>query len=119
MEGSDVQAAQQKVHSHPSRAERRRRPWRAFPTMKTDAFFGQLSFFLSVLIVCSAYSREGLKQNTGLCVPPPCPNEGGVSGLALLTHHGQETQPPTRVGTSGKLEDKKNHTGILWHIRTF
>lgn len=92
-----------------------------FPRGKTDASFGQLSFFLSVLIICSAYSREGLKQNTGLCVPPPCPNEGGVSGLALgsVCSHTMErgpappgcssrAQPPTREGTSGKLQDKKN-----------
>lgn len=121
MEGTDVQAAQQKAHSHQSRAEGKERAWKAFPTRKTDASFGQLSFFLSVLIICSAYSQEGLKQNTALCVPPPCPNEGGVSGLApgSVCSHTMErgpappgcssrAQPPTREGTSGKLRDKKN-----------
>ena len=73
MEGADVQVAQQKAHFHPSRAERKGRAWKAFPTREMDALFGQLFFLLSLLIICSAYSQERLKQNRGLCVPPGLP----------------------------------------------
>lgn len=68
MEGADVQVAQQKVHSHLSRAEGKGRAWKTFPMRETDAWFGQLFFLLSVLIICSAYSQERLKQNRRLCV---------------------------------------------------
>lgn len=73
MEGADVQVAQQKAHSHLSRAEGKGKAWKAFPMRETDAPFGQLFFLLSVLIICSAYSQERLKQNRGLCVPPGLP----------------------------------------------
>lgn len=68
MEGANVQVVQQKAHSHLSRAEGKGRAWKAFPMRETDAPFGQLFFLLSVLIICSAYSQERLKQNRGLCV---------------------------------------------------
>lgn len=91
-----------------------RRAWKAFPMGKTDASFGQLSLFLSVLIVCSAYSREGLKQNTGLCVPPPCPNEGGVSGLTLgsVCSHTME-RGPAPPGPASHQSGDKQKTGRL------
>jgi len=73
MEGADGQVAQQQAHSHPNSAVGKGRAWKAFPTRETDASFGQLFSLLSVLIICSAYSRETLKQNRGLCVPPSPP----------------------------------------------
>ena len=73
MEEANVQVAQQKAHSHLSRAEGKGKAWKAFPMRETDAPFGQLFFLLSVLIICSAYSQERLKQNRRLCVPPGLP----------------------------------------------
>lgn len=78
------------------------------------------SFFLCLSFVPPIHGRD-LSKTRGFVFLPPCPNEGGVSGLALgsVCSHTMErgpappgcssrAQPPTREGTSGKLWDKKN-----------
>lgn len=81
--GVDGHIAQQKARSHPKRAGRKGRAWEAFPWGKLMPRLDNFSScFLCLSFVPPIHGRDS-SETEGFVLLPACPNERGVSGLAV------------------------------------